>query len=163
MLKRKKKVVPGMFGAHILPDLLRIFRVYSNLRFKEHSNCKQKSPQNTPDAHQYHPKHSPKPPSQIRPLISCRRKLTWSTSLCGKANTHDGREIHSGFWIAAMDVQDIVITAVASALAAHPSYRVVTTGHSLGVAVLHCWELSFEIVGISLILYDPAHETLEPY
>ncbi len=57
------------------------------------------------------------------------------TNLCGTANTHDGCEIHMGFWIAATDIQVVVMTNLALAMAANPSYKTVTTGHSLGGAV----------------------------
>ncbi|KAE8445677.1 hypothetical protein EG329_012975 [Mollisiaceae sp. DMI_Dod_QoI] len=57
------------------------------------------------------------------------------TDLCGTANTNDGCEIHDGFWRAAKDVQPLVESIVEVALASHPSFKIVSTGHSLGGAV----------------------------
>ncbi|KAG9230053.1 Alpha/Beta hydrolase protein [Amylocarpus encephaloides] len=57
------------------------------------------------------------------------------TNFCGTANTKDGCEIHEGFFKAANDAQVVVKPAVAAALAFHPGYKVVATGHSLGGAV----------------------------
>lgn len=57
------------------------------------------------------------------------------TSICGSANKNDGCEIHGGFLNAAMDSLSPVKTAVANAKTAHPDYKIVTTGHSLGGAV----------------------------
>jgi hypothetical protein len=57
------------------------------------------------------------------------------TTLCGAANTNDRCEIHSGFYGAMKDVQDIIKSTVALAKAANPTYQIITAGHSLGAAV----------------------------
>jgi predicted lipase len=57
------------------------------------------------------------------------------TNFCGAANKNDGCEIHEGFRNAAIDAQDVVKRAVATALTTRPGYKVVVTGHSLGGAV----------------------------
>jgi pimeloyl-ACP methyl ester carboxylesterase len=43
--------------------------------------------------------------------------------------------VHSGFWEAWQNTRAAVLAGVAAALSAHPSYKVVVTGHSLGAAV----------------------------
>ncbi|TVY82331.1 Lipase [Lachnellula suecica] len=58
-----------------------------------------------------------------------------NTDLCGNTTANDGCEIHQGFWNAMNDVQDIVKSTIAGALATHPNYTVISTGHSLGGAV----------------------------
>jgi hypothetical protein len=73
-----------------------------------------------------------KNPADIITDISIERV---KTNFCGTANKNDGCEIHLGFRNAAIDTQDVVKRAVASALLTHPGYRVVVTGHSLGGAV----------------------------
>ncbi|RDL39227.1 uncharacterized protein BP5553_03567 [Venustampulla echinocandica] len=57
------------------------------------------------------------------------------TSICGTANKNDGCSIHGGFNNAANDALGPVKAAVATAKAAHPDYKIATTGHSLGGAV----------------------------
>jgi hypothetical protein len=42
---------------------------------------------------------------------------------------------HTGFYTAWKEIGDSVSTALASAVAAHPSYSIIATGHSLGAAV----------------------------
>lgn len=57
------------------------------------------------------------------------------TSLCGVADTLDGCSVHEGFYKAMQDNANIVNEVVAKAASLYPSYRIVTTGHSLGGAI----------------------------
>ncbi|RDW66540.1 hypothetical protein BP6252_10175 [Coleophoma cylindrospora] len=57
------------------------------------------------------------------------------TTICGSADTNDSCEIHSGFLSAWNEVQSLVETGMASAIAAYPSYGLVFTGHSMGAAI----------------------------
>jgi len=71
----------------------------------------------------------------IRDIVTDLNIDRVQTNFCGTANKADGCEVHEGFRNAAIDAQDVVKRGVASALVAHPGYRVVVTGHSLGGAV----------------------------
>jgi triacylglycerol lipase len=57
------------------------------------------------------------------------------TTICGDADTNDSCEIHSGYLEAWQDVQSLVETALESATAEYPTYKIIFTGHSLGAAV----------------------------
>ncbi|KAH8687608.1 Alpha/Beta hydrolase protein [Tricladium varicosporioides] len=76
-----------------------------------------------------------------------------NTPLCGTANKNDGCEVHMGFYNAALDVQATVTKAVATAKAAHPDYKVVATGHSLGAAVSALLATMLRNAGTNVDLY----------
>lgn len=76
-----------------------------------------------------------------------------NTPLCGTANKNDGCEVHMGFYNAALDVQATVTKAVAAAKAAHPDYKVVATGHSLGAAVSALLATMLRNAGTNVDLY----------
>ncbi|KAF8858930.1 alpha/beta-hydrolase [Acephala macrosclerotiorum] len=75
------------------------------------------------------------------------------TDLCGTANTNDGCEIHSGFWQATNDVFPLVELNVKLALALHPDYQIVMTGHSLGGAVAALLGAKLRNCGKSVDIY----------
>jgi predicted lipase len=58
-----------------------------------------------------------------------------NTTLCGSANTHDGCQLHDGFYQAMQDAATVVTPVVLSAAESYPEYTIVATGHSLGAAV----------------------------
>ncbi|KAH6711949.1 Alpha/Beta hydrolase protein [Leptodontidium sp. MPI-SDFR-AT-0119] len=51
-----------------------------------------------------------------------------STDLCGTGD--EQCKIHQGFWHAWLDVETVVTDSVLRTVAAYPSYRFITTGHS---------------------------------
>ena len=57
------------------------------------------------------------------------------TTLCGNANRHDGCLVHAGSLQAMHDVQRLITVSVDSAIALHPNYELLVTGHSLGGAI----------------------------
>lgn len=61
--------------------------------------------------------------------------LQIKTDLCLSSNLNDGCLIHKGFFGAFEDAASVVVPAVKAAAQAHPDFRVVVTGHSLGAAV----------------------------
>jgi predicted lipase len=60
--------------------------------------------------------------------------LQVESNLCGPASTA-GCKVHDGFYRAMQQSATIVTPVVAAAVAAHPTYRITVTGHSLGAAV----------------------------
>ncbi|KAF4637584.1 hypothetical protein G7Y89_g505 [Cudoniella acicularis] len=76
------------------------------------------------------------------------------TDLCKTANTKDGCEVHKGFYKAAMDVQGIVQGNVTAALASHPDYKVIVTGHSLGAAIAALLATMIRNAGTNVDLYN---------
>lgn len=61
--------------------------------------------------------------------------LQVQTTLCGTAKTVEGCKVHAGFYEAMVESSKVVTPIVAAAVKAHPTFRVVSTGHSLGGAI----------------------------
>lgn len=76
--------------------------------------------------------------------------LPVSTELCGSGD--DECKIHRGFWHAWQDVETIVTDSVLRAVIAHPAYRVIATGHSLGGALAALAATSLRNGGMSVDL-----------
>jgi predicted lipase len=69
------------------------------------------------------------------------------TTICSSCKVHDG---FNQAWI---ERQSAIVDAVNSARAAHPSYALVITGHSLGAAVATIAGAYFRSVGVSCDIY----------
>jgi predicted lipase len=69
------------------------------------------------------------------------------TSICSSCMVHDG------FNQAFLERQSTVLDAVNSARAAHPSYALVITGHSLGAAVATITGAYFRSIGLNCDIY----------
>lgn len=76
--------------------------------------------------------------------------LPVSTELCGSGD--DECKIHRGFWHAWQDVETVVTDSVLRAVIAHPAYRVIATGHSLGGALAALAATSLRNGGMSVDL-----------
>jgi putative lipase involved disintegration of autophagic bodies len=61
--------------------------------------------------------------------------LRSKSTLCGTANKNDGCLVHDGFLGAMNDASALVIPTVKALVEANPSYKVISTGHSLGGAI----------------------------
>lgn len=73
-----------------------------------------------------------------------------STDLCGTGD--EQCKIHQGFWHAWLDVETVVTDSVLRTVAAYPSYRFITTGHSLGGALAALAATSLRNRGLSVDL-----------
>lgn len=85
--------------------------------------------------------------------------LKQSTDLCGDANTHDGCQVHEGFYRAMLDAATVVTPIILLAAEQHPDYRIVATGHSLGaaIAVLLGTKLRNEGMKVDIYTYGQPH------
>lgn len=83
----------------------------------------------------------------VRNWIANLRIALVDTPICNSCRVHDG------FNQAWLERQSAIIKAVNSAMAAHPSYALVITGHSLGAAVATIAGAYFRSVGHNCDIY----------
>lgn len=75
------------------------------------------------------------------------------SDLCGSANTNDGCLVHSGFLGAMQDAATVVVPAIQALVQANPSYKVVSTGHSLGGAIAALMGAQLRNDGLTVDIY----------
>ncbi|KAF2090386.1 alpha/beta-hydrolase [Saccharata proteae CBS 121410] len=74
----------------------------------------------------------------------------------------DNCTVHKGFWESWTEVSDVVMSAVAAAAAANPSYGIVSVGHSLGAAVAAICAAELRNAGYTVAMYTFGSPRLAP-